>query len=48
MLKIALVDDSVILRSAIKNVLDSSGFKVVLKREDPPNCFQKLKTAVWN
>ena len=30
MFKIALVDDSVILRSAIRNVLESSGFEVVI------------------
>ena len=30
-MKIALVDDSVILRSALKNVLESSGFQVVLE-----------------
>jgi len=31
MLKIALVDDSVILRSAIRNVLESSGFEVAFE-----------------
>ena len=31
MLEIGLVDDSVILRSAIKNVLESSGYQVVLE-----------------
>lgn len=31
MVKIALVDDSVILRSAIRNVLESSGFEVALE-----------------
>lgn len=31
MLKIALVDDSIILRSAIRNVLESSGFEVVFE-----------------
>lgn len=31
MIKIALVDDSVILRAAIRNVLESSGFEVVFE-----------------
>lgn len=31
MIKIALVDDSVILRSAIRNVLESSGFEVAFE-----------------
>lgn len=31
MVKIALVDDSVILRSAIRNVLESSGFEVAFE-----------------
>ena len=43
MLKIALVDDSVILRSAIKNVLESSGFEVVLEAGSSKELFEKLE-----
>ena len=43
MLKIGLVDDSVILRSAIKNVLESSGFEVVLEAGGSKELFEKLE-----
>ena len=43
MLKIALVDDSVILRSAIKNVLESSGFEVVFEAGGSAELFAKLE-----
>ena len=43
MLKIALVDDSVILRSAIKNVLESSGFEVVLEAGGSAELFAGLE-----
>lgn len=47
MVKIALVDDSVILRSALKNVLESSGFQVVLEAANSQELFQLLeKTQV--
>ena len=42
MLKIALVDDSVILRSAIKNVLESSGFDVAFEANGSAELFAKL------
>lgn len=42
MFKIALVDDSVILRSAIKNVLESSGFEVVFEAGGSAELFAKL------
>lgn len=45
MLKIALVDDSVILRSAIKNVLESSGYEVVLEAGGSAELFEKLEKA---
>jgi len=38
-MKIALVDDSVILRSALKNVLETSGFQVVLEASDSKELF---------
>ena len=43
MLKIALVDDSVILRSAIKNVLESSGFEIVLEAGGSAELFAGLE-----
>ena len=43
MLKIALVDDSVILRSAIKNVLESSGFEVVLEAGGSAELFAEIE-----
>ncbi len=46
MLKIALVDDSVILRSAIKNVLESSGYEVVFEAGGSQELFEKLEKAV--
>ncbi len=46
MLKIALVDDSVILRSAIKNVLESSGYDVVFEAGGSKELFEKLEKAV--
>lgn len=42
MIKIALVDDSVILRSAIKNVLEVSGFEVVLEAGTSAELFALL------
>lgn len=42
MLKIALVDDSVILRSAIRNVLESSGFEVVIEAGGSAELFSKI------
>ncbi len=45
MLKIALVDDSVILRSAIKNVLESSGFKVVFEAGGSAELFSKIENS---
>jgi DNA-binding NarL/FixJ family response regulator len=41
-MKIALVDDSVILRSALKNVLESSGFQVVLEAGGSRELFSLL------
>ena len=42
MKKIGLVDDSVILRSAIKNVLESSGYPVVIEAGSSAELFKKL------
>ena len=41
-MKIALVDDSVILRSALKNVLETSGYQVVLEAGNSQELFDKL------
>ncbi len=41
-MKIALVDDSVILRAALKNVLESSGFQVVLEAGGSQELFSFL------
>ncbi len=43
MLQIALVDDSVILRSAIRNVLDSSGYNVLFEAGNSADLFEKLQ-----
>ncbi len=43
MLKIGLVDDSVILRGAIKNVLESSDYDVVLEAGGSVELFEKLE-----
>ena len=43
MTKIALADDSGILRSALKNVLVSCGFEVVLEAENSQELFDGLK-----
>lgn len=43
MLKIALVDDSVILRSAIKNVLESSGYEVPVEADGSKELFEQLQ-----
>ena len=43
MIKIALADDSGILRSALKNVLESSGFEVILEAENSQELFDGLK-----
>lgn len=45
MTKIALADDSGILRAALKNVLTSSGFEVVLEAENGRELFAGLKRA---
>ena len=42
MLKFALVDDSVILRSAIKNVLESSGYEVPVEADGSKELFEQL------
>ena len=42
MIKIALADDSGILRSALKNALESSGFEVVLEAETGRELFAGL------
>jgi DNA-binding NarL/FixJ family response regulator len=44
-MKIALVDDSVILRSALKNVLESSGFQVVLEAGGSRELFSLLSKS---
>ena len=44
-MKIALVDDSVILRSALKNVLETSGFQVVLEASDSKELFSLLEKS---
>ena len=46
MTKIGLVDDSVILRSAIRNVLESSGYEVVLEAGSSKELFGQLETTV--
>ena len=46
MQRIGLVDDSVMLRSAIKNVLESSGFEVVLEAGGSQELFEKLEKTV--
>ncbi len=43
MLRIGLVDDSVILRSAIKNVLESSGYQVILEAGSSAELFDQLE-----
>ena len=43
MLSIALVDDSVILRSAIKNVLESSGYAVPVEADSSAGLFAQLE-----
>lgn len=42
MVKIALVDDSGILRSALRNVLESSGFEVALEADGSRVLFERL------
>ena len=46
MQRIGLVDDSVMLRSAIKNVLEASGFEVVLEAGGSVELFEKLEKNV--
>lgn len=47
MTKIALVDDSGILRSALKNALETSGFEVSLEADGSKMLFERLaKTPV--
>lgn len=45
-MKIGLVDDSVILRSAIRNVLESSGYEVVLEAGSSVELFERLEQAM--
>ena len=45
-MKIGLVDDSVILRSAIRNVLESSGYEVVLEAGSSAELFEQIDKAV--
>ncbi|WP_424245679.1 DNA-binding NarL/FixJ family response regulator [Elusimicrobium posterum] len=42
-MKIAVLDDSAILRTAIKNTLDSSGYEVVCEAETSAQLFNFLK-----
>ena len=42
MIKIALVDDSGILRSALRNVLESSGFEVSFEADGSRTLFERL------
>ena len=44
-MKIGLVDDSVILRSAIRNVLESSGYEVVLEAGSSAELFEQIDKA---
>jgi DNA-binding response OmpR family regulator len=44
-MKIAIVDDSAILRAAIKNTLETSGFDVVCVAEGSEGLFSYLKTG---
>ena len=44
-MKIALVDDSVILRSALKNALESSGYQVVLEASGSKELFELLEKS---
>ena len=46
MFKIALVDDSLILRSAIKNVLESSGYEVPVEAEGSKELFEQLQKTM--
>ena len=46
MQRIGLVDDSVMLRSAIKNVLEASGFEVVLEAGGSAELFEKMEENV--
>ena len=46
MKKIGLVDDSVILRSAIRNVLESSAYEVVLEAGSSNELFSQLEKTV--
>lgn len=41
-MKIGLIDDSVVLRSAIKNVLESFGHQVILEAGNSTDLFAKL------
>jgi len=43
MAKIALVDDSGILRAALRNVLESSGFAVAVEAENSQEFFSAMK-----
>ncbi len=44
-MKIAIVDDSVILRSALKNALESSGYQVVLEAGSSQELFNLLEKS---
>lgn len=45
MVKIAIVDDSVILRSALKNALETAGFQVVLEAGSSQELFSLLEKS---
>ncbi len=45
MVKIALVDDSVILRTALKNVLEEAGFQVVMEASNSAELFAKVEKS---
>ena len=45
MTRLALVDDSGILRSALRNVLESSGYHVVFEAEGSHTLFEQLKNT---
>lgn len=44
-MKIAIVDDSVILRAALKNALESSGYQVVLEAGSSQELFNLLEKS---
>lgn len=44
-MKIGLVDDSVVLRTAIKNVLESFGYEVILEAGTSADLFRQLESS---